>query len=84
MAGDRRVGGHLRRLEVADLAHHDDVRVGAHQGAQRVSERQADLRLDLGLDDAFDLALDRVLDRVHLAFARLDELECRVQRGRLA
>ena len=67
MAGDGGVGGHLGGLEIADLADHDDVGVGAHQRAQRLGEREADGRFDLGLHDAGDLALDRVLDGVHLA-----------------
>ena len=67
MAGDGGVGGHLGRLQVAHLADHDHVRVGAHQRAHGMGEGEADGRSHLGLHDARDLALDRILDRVDLA-----------------
>ena len=38
VAGERRLHGDLRGLEVADLADHDDVRVLAHDRAQRVAK----------------------------------------------
>ena len=62
VAGERRLHGDARGLEVADLADHDDVRVLAHDRAQRVGEVEPDLRLHLDLVDAVDLVFDRVLD----------------------
>ena len=51
----------LRRLEVADFADHDDVRILAQERAQRRGERQADLRVDVDLVDAGQLDFRRVL-----------------------
>ena len=45
----------LGRLEVADFADHDHVRILAQEGAQRRRERQADLRVDVDLVDARQL-----------------------------
>ena len=39
MPGERRLDRHLRRLGVADFAHHDDVGVLAQQRAQRAARR---------------------------------------------
>ena len=47
VAGLRGLDGDLRRLEVADFADHDDVRVLAQEGAQRAGEGQAHLRVDV-------------------------------------
>ena len=51
-----------RRLEVADLADHDDVGILAQDRAQAARERHLDLRVDLRLADAVDVVLDRILD----------------------
>src|SRR5690606_8608822 len=61
VTGERRLDGDLRRLEIADLADEDHVRVLAEEGAQRRSEGQADLRLARDLVDPLHLVLDRVL-----------------------
>ena len=62
VAGQRGLDRDLRRLQVADLADHDDVRVLAQDRAQRMREGEADLRLHLDLVDAGQLVLDRILD----------------------
>ena len=84
VAGDRRVRRHLGGLEVADLADHDHVRVGAHQRAQRLREREADGGLTSVWTMPSILRSIGILDGVHLALRRLDELERGVQRGGLA
>ena len=42
VAGERRLDGDLRRLEVADFADEDDVGVLAQEAAQRGGEVEAD------------------------------------------
>jgi hypothetical protein len=51
----------LGRLEVADLADHDDVGVLAQEGAQGGGEVEPDLVVHLHLVDADQVELDRVL-----------------------
>ena len=60
MAGLRGLDGDLGRLEVADFADHDDVRVLAQEGAQRRGEGEAHLRVDVDLVDAGQADFDRV------------------------
>ena len=74
----------LHRLHVADLAHHDDVRVLAHDRAQRVGEGEVDLRLHLDLVDARHLVFDRVLDGDDLHVGLVEAVERGVERGGLA
>ena len=52
VAGERGLDRVLRRLRVADLAHHDDVRVLAQDVAQRAGEVEPDLGLHLHLVEA--------------------------------
>jgi hypothetical protein len=82
--GEGRLHGDLRRLEVADLADHDHVRVLADDRAQRVGEAEVDLRADLDLVDAGHLVLDRVLDGEDLHVGLVQPVEGRVQGGGLA
>ena len=84
VAGQRRLDGDLRGLEVADLADHDDVGVLPQDRAQRVGEGEADLRLHLDLVDAGQLVLDRVLDGEDLHVGLVQPVERRVERRRLA
>ena len=60
--GERGLDRDVRGLEVADLAHHDDVRVLAQERAQGGGERQAEVVARRDLVDAVQLELDRVLD----------------------
>ena len=76
------------RLEIAQLADEDDVRILAQRGAQRALER-AGVHADLALrDDALLVRvheLDRVLDRDDVIAARaVDEVDQRAERRRLA
>ena len=82
--GERRLDGDLRRLGVADLAHHQHVRVGAQQRAQPGGEREPGLRVHLHLLDAVDLVLHRVLDGHERPVGSVQPAERRVQRRRLA
>ncbi len=76
------------RLQVAQLAHQDDVRVLAQGRVQRRGEARA-VHADLALADEAALALvhelDRVLDGEDVALhARVDVVDHRRERGRLA
>ena len=62
MPGERRLDRDLGRLDIADLADHDHVRVGADHRAQPGGEGEARLRVHLDLLDAVELVLDRILD----------------------
>src|SRR5262249_23882629 len=84
VAGERSLDGDLRRLGVADLAHHDDVGVLAHDRAQPAREREPDRRLHVDLVDAEELVLDRVLDGDDLLVGSVDLVERTVERGGLA
>jgi hypothetical protein len=44
VAGERRLDRHVGGLVVADLAHHDDVRVLAHERLHARGEREVDVR----------------------------------------
>src|SRR2546426_739598 len=76
--------GDLRRLEVADLADEDHVRVLPNDVPEPRGEREADLRLHVDLVDALELVLDRVLDGDDLPVGRVDLVERAVERRRLA
>ena len=70
---------------VADLADHDDVRIGAHHRAQAGGERQAGLRVDLHLLDARRARYSTGSSIVMMFFSGV--LSCcsaRVERRRLA
>ena len=74
----------LGRLQVADFADHDDVRVLAQDMAQARGEGQADLGPHLDLVDAGHLVLDRVLDREDALVDGVDGVQPGVERGGLA
>ncbi len=84
VAGQRGLHRDPHRLHVADLAHHDDVRVLAHDGAQGVREGEVDLRLHLDLVDAGHLVFDRVLDGDDLHVGLVEPVEGRIKGGGLA
>ena len=67
----------LGRLEIADLADHDDVRVLAEDRAQGAGEGVADLGVGLDLGDVRHLVLDRVLHGDDLLDAVVDLLKAR-------
>ena len=71
-------------LLVAHLADHDDVRVGAQERLHHRREVEAGLLVHLHLAQALLRDFDRVLRGPDLGVRRVEELEHRVQRGRLA
>ena len=84
MAGKGRLDGDLGCFGVADLTHHDLVRIVAQDRAQPARERQPFLFVDGDLRDPVQLVFDRVFDGDDLVFVALDLAQRRVQRGRLA
>ena len=84
MAGLRGLHGDLRRIQVADFADHDHVRILTQDRAQTAGEGHLDTQVDLGLADAVDVVLDRVLDRHDVAAAVIQRRQGGVQRGGLA
>jgi hypothetical protein len=84
VAGEGGLDRHLGGGEVADLAHHDDVRVLAHERPHALGEPQIDLRLHLHLVERGLDHLDRVLDGAHVHLGGGEALQRRVQRGGLA
>ena len=84
VAGERGADGDIGRLAVADFAHHDDVRVLAHDVAQAGGEGQPDLRIHVDLVDAVHLVFDRIFDRDDLLVGQVDALQRGIERGGLA
>ena len=84
MPGHARSHRHLRGLVVADLAHHDDVRILPQDRAQAAREGQLGLRVDLRLPHAFQLIFDRILDRHDVALPVVQPGERGIERRRLA
>ena len=80
----RRPNGDLRRLAVADLAHHDDVRVLAELGAQHTCKRESDVGPHARLAHPRELVLDGVLDGEQVGLGAVEMLKRRVERRRLA
>ena len=58
MAGEGGLHADLGGLEVADLAHHDDVRVLAQEAAKGGREVEADVVVHLHLVDPEEVELD--------------------------
>src|ERR1700730_7847696 len=84
MAGKRRLDRDLRSLGVADLAHHDLVRIVPKNGAQPAREGQSLLLVDGNLQHARQLVLDRIFDRYDLVAPGLRFGNRPVQGRRLA
>ena len=82
--GQRRLDRDPRRLAVADLADHHDVRVGAQDRAQPGGEVEAGGAVDVDLVDAVEAVLDRVLDRDDVLLDFVHVLKGRVEGGGLA
>ena len=80
----RRVNRDMCGFGIAHLAHHDHVRILAHEGTQRRGEGQPDRGLDLGLIDAGQVILDRVFDGEDFAAGLVQDRQDRRQRRGLA
>ena len=74
----------MRGLGIAHLAHQDDVRVLAQHRAQHGGKRKIDLLVHLNLVQSGDTVLNRILDGDDLARGRIELVQRRVQRRRLA
>ena len=81
---ERRLHRDIRRLLVSNFAHEDDVGVLPEKRAQRRGEGEADLPVHLHLVDAHQRVFDRVLGRADDEFRRVDLVQRRVERHRLA
>ncbi len=77
---DRDVG----RLEVADFADHDDVRILAQERLERRGEREARLVVDVDLVHAGQLDFAGILGGRDVHAGLVQDVEARVQRHRLA
>src|ERR1035438_8246141 len=84
VAGERRVNGNLRRLGVANFAHHDLVGIVTQDGAQTAGKGQSLFLVHRNLGNAANLVFDRVFDGDQLVFVALDLVQRRVQRGGFA
>ena len=84
VTGQRRFHSDLRGFEVAHLSDHDDIWVLPQERAQGSRECQPRLFVDLHLRNARQLILDRVLNRDNILLDRVDLVQHRVQRRRLA
>ena len=84
MAGEGRLDRDLRRLQIADLTHHDDVGVLAHDVAQACRKREPDIRVHGYLVHPRQLILDGILDGDDLLVGRVDLVEGGVEGSGLA
>ena len=71
MPGQRRFNGNLGRFLVADLAHHDDVRVGPQEGSQGLGKSPVNLGIHLDLTQIGLRYFDRILSSPDLALRRV-------------
>src|SRR5215831_15031177 len=76
--------GDLGRLLVADLPHHDDLRVMTEEGAEIGREGVADVLVDLGLAQFLVHVLHRVLRGEDADLRSVELHQARVERGGLA
>ena len=82
--GERGLDRHARRVDVAALADHDDVRILPQDVAQAAGEGEADPLVDLHLMHAVQAIFHRILDGEHVAALAVDGGEAGIQRGGLA
>src|SRR5437879_1082719 len=61
MSGQRGMNSDVRRLTIANFAHHDDIGILANEGTQRRREGQPNLWLHLRLVHTTYFVLDRIL-----------------------
>ncbi len=84
VAGQRGLDGGPRGFFVANLAHHNHVRVLPQQRPQGLRERHPDFRLHLKLVDQRQEVFDRVFHGADVVLHRTDRIERRIERGGLA
>src|SRR3989344_5181270 len=81
---ERRIDRKRRGLIVAYLAYHDDIGVLAQERAQAVGQCQADFWMCLRLIDARNPILNRILNGGDIDGRRIEDLQNRIERRRLA
>ncbi len=84
MAGLRRLDRNLGRLQVADFADHDDVRILSQERAQRCGEGHAALVVLLHLVDAGQADFHRVFGGGNVARLVVEDAQRGIQRNGLA
>ena len=84
MPRQRRFNPRVRRLRIAHLPHHDDVRVGPQKRPHGRRKGEPDARVHLHLPQAILGDLHRVFRRPDFQVRRVDRPQRRVQRRRLA
>ena len=84
VSGERRLDGNLGGLVVANLAHHQHVRILTHNRAQPRRKTQSDAGVGLNLGDAIKLVFHRVFHGDDLLRLGVDLFQRRIQRCGLA
>src|SRR5262249_23920465 len=84
MPRKRRLNRDLSRFRIANLTHHDLVRVVPEDRSQTTGKGQALFLVDRDLRNPSELILDGILDRDDLVLDRFDFRQCCVKRRRLA
>ena len=84
MPGERRLDSVPSRVDIADLTHHQNIRILPQQRSERLGETQAERRIDSRLIDAFEHHLDRIFDRGDVDVVGRELSQCRVKGRRLA
>ena len=80
MPGEGCLHRHFSGFTVANLAHHDDIRVLPQQGFDAGGEIQVDIVLYLHLVETGLDQFDRILDGAHVHFRRGEMLEAGIKR----
>ena len=81
MPSQRRLNCHFRGFEIAYLAHHNDVRILAHQRADTAREIQADAGLHLHLIEMRHHHFNWIFYRTYIHFRLSQLFERSVERG---
>ena len=82
MASHGSADGDVRRLDVANFADHDDVRVLPQNVTQTFREGEINLRFHVNLGDTRQAVFDRLFDRDDPALHRVDAGEKTIKRCR--
>src|SRR5690606_41656162 len=76
--------GDFRRFQIANLAHHDDVRILSQEGAQGLGEVHAVFGVDVDLVDAFQVDFHRVFCGGNIDVRSVEDVQAGIKRHRLA
>ena len=80
MAGERRLDGNLRRLEIARFTDHDAIGILAQKCAQDSREGQPDRFVHRHLHDSFEVVFDRFLRGQQFGIDRVDLAQAGIER----